>query len=292
MRAVRRARQVLLCGCDHFTIRSNRPAALLAFGARAVVAAVTTATTAPPPATMPAVFAFAMFAAAATFAAGTAIAAIAAATLTATAALTATTAITAIVAATSSAAALTAVVVASTLAAALFTTRDGRVRLFAAEDALQPTEEAAGWFRSLGLWRALLMRLVGARLEAAFVTTWLAGLARFARITRIPSLARFERASALATFPRVGGASLPSFARFERASLASLPPIARLEGRPLVTAGRLLVTAGRLLTRAGVGVAGRGRRLPTHLRAPGVFRRQDVQFGLLLGLRGPRRCFG
>jgi len=147
-----------------------------------------------------------------------------------------------------------------------------------AEQAFQPADETARFLR-LGCAGRFAIRLMGARLELAFVATLtrlaiVAGLAIFrliARVTRLTRLTRFE-GTALAAF-----AILLAFAVFT--TFAALP--FRTERRAFV-ASRLRLIAG--------GGAIDARSFPAHGRTFRRLRRKNLQFRFDLGLR--RACGG
>ena len=260
------ARGKVYCGCG-----SDRAAALLAFGAWTAVAAIAATAT------------LSAFAAEPTTAATTTTTALAAIALTAVLAagraMFAFAAGAAVVAATE--AAITAIAIAAVAVLAVATrialARSGVRGLAAAEETLEPAEEAAGFLRRLGLRsarfarrtvavRARLTRFAGAVVAAGFTGLETARLARLAGIARLTWLALLARIAGLAGLTRIARLTLVEglTLTLALAAFAWLAAFARgLEGRALVA----LTGALRLCFPARLGAAGR-------------LGREDVELGL------------
>jgi hypothetical protein len=252
----------------------DRAAALLSFRARAAIAAafafatVTPATAATPAPALAAVFAFAT-AFAAILTALIRLTTFAWTLLIARTAVFA--AVTPMASATASAATAMATVTLVGVTACLSTRAAlGRRGCFgcAAKKAFQPADETARFFHGLVARPAILIRLLWARLEFPFVSSW---LSRFeaAGITGISRLPRFVRATFASPFTRT-----PFSSNVTTAFAATLAPLARrLERATLVGA----------LAGFASGRSGRAVGFPPQRRAPGVFRRQDVELGFPFG---------
>lgn len=268
------ARGKVYCGDD-----SDRAAALLAFRAWTAVAAIaaaaafsafaaeTAAATATTTAALAAIAFTAVFAAGRTMLAFGARAAVVAAPLATIPAIT------------------IATVAVFAVATRVALAGGGVLGLAAAEKALEPAEEAAGFLRRLGLrgarlaGRAVALRTRFTRLAGAIVAPRFTGLesAGFARLARIARLTRF----ALLTWV---------------AGLAGLTRITRLalfEGLALAAFAWLAAFA-RGLERRALVARGSGRRLgfPTRRGAARRFGREDVELRLGRGFGGGREGHG
>jgi hypothetical protein len=137
------------------------------------------------------------------------------------------------------------------------------------------------------LGRTLLVRLIGPRLEPAFVATRLTritritllpritGITRFARLTRVPRLVtRIARLLTVARVTRLTRLSrITLFAWIERALLATIAfPTIGTEGGPFIT------PAFRLRGRLTGGRWARVTRFPAYGSTLGLLGRENLQF--------------